>query len=237
MESLTAQVSKIVGTPNPKSWSQVYTFFPQDQEKREKRGILLAVLSFSSGIGEEEITAVGREILSRLHEEYYGEVTSSVFDRLTNTTQKICREFTTEDRCLELAMAVLVEKAIYLTIIGSGEVWLKRQGVLARVIKGQGKEIRTASGFIERGDLLVLGTTSFFRLCPEGVLRAAVETGETVESLNTLVHSQEIGSEVAAGRPSALLRRSVLETKGHRSSGEERRSTTRSARMGSTGIS
>ena len=69
----TVETAKIVGSPADGFWSQIHTFFPQDDLKKEKRGILLAVLVVSGVEEGIEAVAQGREILGRLHEEYYGD--------------------------------------------------------------------------------------------------------------------------------------------------------------------
>ncbi|MDP3955123.1 MAG: hypothetical protein Q8Q15_02040, partial [bacterium] len=186
MQNLTARVTKIVGTPNPKNWSQVYTFFPDDEEKKQKRGSLLTVLTLTTEVDEDEITSVGREILSRLHEEYYGETSSPIFEKITQTLEKISQEYTTKDGSLELVAAVLAGPVLYVAASEKGEVWLSRQGHLARILVGEEEKSVSASGNLEENDLVVLGTASFFKVCPVGVLKAAIETGDTIESLNTL---------------------------------------------------
>lgn len=200
MQNFSVQAAKIVGTPSQKTWSQVHTFFPEDFKKKEKRGILLAVLSFA-GIEEGiEALSAGREILSRLHEEYYGQIEIPVLEQLKRAVNRVCQEFTGEEQKLEICAGVLLGDVLYLVISGGGQVWLKRQGVLGRALEGNG-EVIDGSGLLEEGDILVLGTSSFFRALGQGVLRAALESGEpaeAVEALATLVHGQQSSSQAAA---------------------------------------
>ena len=161
MQNFSVQAAKIVGTPSQKTWSQVHTFFPEDSLKKEKRGILLAVLSFA-GIGEGiEALSVGREILLRLHEEYYGQTEVPVLEQLRKAVGRVCQEFAQEEQKLEICAGVLLGDVLYLAISGGGQVWLKRQDALGRVLEGNG-EVVDGSGLLEEGDVLVLGTSSFF---------------------------------------------------------------------------
>lgn len=201
MKSLSMKLAKIVGTPTLKNWSQVYTFFPEDEVKRKQRGTLLAVLFFSFSSSTEETTATGREILLRLHEEYYGQTQEPVLERLTKTIEKVCQEFSTEEQRLEIVAAVQLENILYLASFGAGEVWLKRGGALGKVLEGREKEGQNASGFVEEEDLIVLGTAFFFQTLGEGVFRAALENNqpdEAVEFLTPLIHSGEAASGAAA---------------------------------------
>ncbi len=207
MENLTLRIAKIVGTPTANSWSQVHTFFPEESEKKEKRGIFLGVLSFS-GV-EEGVEAVnfGREILSRLHEEYFGELETPAMEKLSQAVSKVASEFSKEGQNLEVVVAALLENVLYLACSGSGQVWVKRGGALQKVLEGkdlpagrQGR-IETASGILEENDFIVLGTGAFFALLPEGVFRAALESGspdEAVEVLVPVIHGKEKDSQAAA---------------------------------------
>jgi hypothetical protein len=192
--------AKIVGTATDETWSQVHTFFPSEEEKRKKRGSLFAVLSLT-GLGEGvEVVAVGREIISRLHEEYYGNLEEGVLARLKRAIEKLTAEIEPPAK-LEIGAAVVSDKVLYLAIAGGGQAVLSRGGKIGLVLAGSEK-IETASGYLEAGDLFLLGTAGFFNLVSEGVLRAALATSspqEAVESLAPVVHGREIkGGEAAA---------------------------------------
>ena len=76
------EVVKIVSAPVWGNWSQVHVFTPEDEEKLQKRGQVFAVFSLKSlNLGSAEETAsVGKELISRFHEEYYGSLEGSPFD-------------------------------------------------------------------------------------------------------------------------------------------------------------
>ena len=181
----TIETSKIVGTPTDGFWSQVHTFFPQDREKKESRGDLLAVLVVS-GV-EEGIGAVafGREILGRLHEEYYGDLTGSAFEKLGEAVNKVGQE----NEGLEIVAAALSGRILYVATYGLGKVVLKRGDKLGIVLQGEG-QMQKGSGILEAGDWVLLGSGHFFQAVGIGVMKAALESNspeEAVESLAPIV--------------------------------------------------
>ncbi len=202
MEKLTVKIAKLVGTPDQNSWSQVHSFIPEDEEKRKKRGILLAVFSFSNGEGTEAV-ATGRELLSRFHEEYYGETEAKVFTRLKATIIKIDEEFTRPERNLEIAACVIIENLAYLAVKGKGKILLKRDSVFQTLVEGEEIDIETASGQVKEGDLMLLGTSFLFQILPEGRLKAAL-ANETPEEVVEAMAPTILGQKEMA-RASSLV--------------------------------
>lgn len=179
--AFTIETSKIVGTPTDGFWSQVHTFFPQDREKKASRGDLLAVLVVS-GV-EEGIGAVafGREILGRLHEEYYGDLTGSAFEKLGEAVNKVGLE----NEGLEIVAASLSGRVLYVATYGMGKVVLKRGDKLGIVLRGEG-QMQKGSGILEEGDLILLGSEHFFREVGVGVMKAALESSSPEEAVENL---------------------------------------------------
>ncbi|MDO8551424.1 MAG: hypothetical protein Q7S03_01980 [bacterium] len=201
MQNLSVKTAKIVGTPNHKSWSQAYSFSPEDEKKKKVRGILLAVLSLSTENEDAEMAVFGREALQRLHEKYYGQPEGSPMAGLTKAVESACREFAEVKVGLEITAVALVENVFYLATFSEGQVWIKRGAKISRVLCGKKKEAQSASGYTQKDDLVVLGTATFFNLLGDGVLRAALEGNgpqEAVELLTPLIHSQEKNSEAAS---------------------------------------
>lgn len=192
MEKLTVQIAKLVGTPNQNSWSQVHSFIPEEEEKKSKRGFLLAIISFSGEEGVEAV-ATGREILSRFHEEYYGETETKIFSRLTQAVEEVNEEFSQPERKLEIITAALVENIAYLVIKGGGRILLKRGEAVQTLLEGNEEKLATASGYLEEGDFLMLGTNLLFEVIPQGGLQAALNNEtpeEVVEAMAPLIHGQ-----------------------------------------------
>ena len=192
----TIETSKIVGTPTDGFWSQVHTFFPQDREKKESRGDLLAVLVVS-GV-EEGIGAVafGREILGRLHEEYYGDLTGSAFEKLGEAVNKVGQE----NEGLEIVAAALSGRILYVATYGLGKVVLKRGDKLGIVLQGEG-QMQKGSGILEEGDWVLLGSDHLFQAVGIGVLKVALESNspeEAVENLAPIVLGHNNMADAAA---------------------------------------
>ena len=175
------QIAKIVGTPSDGFWSQVHTFSPQESEKQTKRGDLLTVLVITGVPVGVEAVAAGREVLGRLHQEYYENLAGSAFERLQAAVQKLGEE----NENLELITAVLLGKALHLAIFGWGRVFLKRGEKAGLLLKGNGG-LQTASGVLAENDLLVLGSLRFFEAVGDGVLKACLESGSASEAVETL---------------------------------------------------
>lgn len=180
-------ISKIVGTPTEKSWAQVHTFLPEEPEKLKTRGQFLAVMNLVGVAGGVEIAAAGKELIARLHEEYYGLLEEQPFDRLQKAVEKVYKEAASEAQ-LEIVAACLVGEVLCLAIVGQGRVLLARKGKVVTVLVGKTAEptIETASGRLERGDLFLLGTKRFFEVVPGGVIQAALTSGSAKEAAEVL---------------------------------------------------
>jgi len=193
----TIEIAKIVGTPGSGFWSQVHTFFPLEPEKKEKRGDLLAVLVVAqAGEGIEAVVA-GREILGRLHEEYYGNLEGSAFLRLGKTVEKLVQE----NENLEIVAVCLVGQVLYLADYGEGKVVLRRGEKMGVVLEGAEKELRTGSGFLEEEDLVLLGSGHFFQIIGPGVMKTSLESSsldEIVETLTPVILGRKNISDAAA---------------------------------------
>lgn len=179
-QTFTVETAKVVGAPAGGLWSQVHTFFP-DGLKKEKRGDLLAVLvvrGVSEGI---EAISAGREVLGRIHEEFYGNLEGDVFTRLGEAVQKVGRE----NEGLTIVAASVFKNALYLAILGAGQAWFKRKEKLGMILRG-GEGLQTGSGLIEEGDVVLLGSETFFKTVAEGVLRASLESNSPAEAVEVL---------------------------------------------------
>lgn len=182
-ESFLIETAKIVGASSAGCWSQVHTFFPEDVEKKEKRGGLLAVLVIKEVSEGVEAVAVGREILGRLHEEYYGNLEGSAFEGLGKAVEKVCRE----SKNLEITAVSVLGDVLYLAVCGQGKVVLIREKKTGLVLAGEeGALVKTASGYIQNNDFFLIGSKAFFKTVAEGVLRAVLESGSPNEAVEIL---------------------------------------------------
>lgn len=190
--SLNILSAKITGTPNDSGWTQVHEFKPEDPEKLEKRGHLFAVIGTKKK--EEGITSVaaGRELLSRLHEEYFGNLEGTPFSVLKNAVAKVIKEFSETWGDVEIVTAAIVDDVVYSAACGGGKVCIYRRGGIATILESGKEEVAVASGYPKEGDYLILGTKSFFGCLSPGVLKASLEgpsISASAESLAPIVSS------------------------------------------------
>lgn len=199
-------MAKIVGTLTQKGWSQVHTFCPEEKEKLLARGQFLAAISlraadFQTGQDgktvKDKLTSQGRELITRLHEEYYGELKTPALARLKETVEKVAAE-----SGAEITVAALVDEVCYLAILGEGKLILARKDKTVTILKGKSKTTQavTASGRLESGDLLLLGTGEFFKLLSPQTIQMAMAdqtAQQAVEILAPVVHGQPESSLMA----------------------------------------
>ncbi len=190
-------IGKIVGSQKDKEWSQIHVFQPKEA-KQQAYGSLLSAVSFSVKDENLEISSFGKEIIMRLHENYYGSGQSSSLLRLSDALKALKAEF---EGSLDLsiqAMAVL-PKAIYLAVT-SGQAYLWRKQELYPLLK-EVEGVRSVSGFWQTEDKIVLGSSRFFEIIPPGVLKANLSSGSierTVELLAPIIHAHEKNSLAVA---------------------------------------
>ena len=197
MEKFLLHFAKIVGTPTEASGSWVHTFSPQEAGKLSKRGHLLAVIGLTEFAGTSEIAAVGKEIISRLQEEYYGDLESSAFHQLQNTLNKVSQEAKegTEFK-LDMGAVGVVDNILYAVVNNGGKLMINRHGEIKPLLS----ETDTLSGYLRNNDFFLLGTGEFFRLVNEEVLKSALNVQtpeEAVEILAPSIHGQQDGGAAA----------------------------------------
>lgn len=197
MENFKLHSAKIVGTPTGKSGSWVHAFSPTDPQKLSQRGHLLAVIGLDNFIGEGELAAVGKEIISRLHEEYYGQLTTKAFDQLKKTINKVTQEINESgDLNLNLGAVVVINNLLYVVMSHGSQLKLLRQGQIKTIFSGE----ETGSGYLKNEDVLLLGTEEFFRLVNQEIISSALAGSspeEAVEILAPAIHGQADGSSAA----------------------------------------
>lgn len=192
-------VAKLVGTPGTSGWAQIHDFAPNEPDKLAKRGRLIAVIATKKK--EEGISAVseGRELLTRLHEEYFGKDDGSAFNALTTSVEKIINEFSQTWGEVEIVAASFLGDAVYTAVGGGGKVSILRGGMVANILEGKKNSIISASGYPKEGDVLLLGTESFFETFSPGEIKEGL-SGEgpekAVEYFAPNTHAKEDSGEV-----------------------------------------
>lgn len=215
---LVLSIAKIVGAATKKRWAQVHTFIPS-REKLLNYGALLLVLRLEALDLEEEsevdLASFGKEVIQRFHERYYGTDmgSGSVLEHLSHTAEAIADEFKEVDVEAIAGVTLPVDRpdalaVLYLVSSGSGSCVLLRGERPFRVLVGRdspesGEERKavTASGFVQKRDMLLLGSGDFFRIVsPEAIKKALgyLDPDEASSILAPQVHGHEENSGVAA---------------------------------------
>ena len=203
---------QILGTPNGSSWSQVHHFLPGEKDKREKRGELILLISLGTANQDQEISSLGREMISRFHEEYFGSLEKKPMDCLREALIKVGQEKSQYfENPQEISMLALISwnNVAYLGIWHHGKVLLRRKGKTVTIAQGEGGQATVVSGIIEEGDIFLLGTKDFFDQVPQGMVTASLSTEdlETIaEVLAPVVHAREKQGSLAAIAAKAVFR-------------------------------
>ncbi len=197
MEKFLLHCAKIVGTSTETSGSWVHAFSPQEAEKLQKRGHLLAVIGLMEFAGTSEVAAQGKEIISRLHEEYYGDLSASAFHQLQGTINKVSQEAKEGTGFkLDIGAVGVVGDVLYAVTNNGGKLLINRQSEIKTILA----ETNTLSGYLQDGDVFLLGTGEFFRLVDEETLNSALKAqspDEMVEILAPSIHGQQDGGAAA----------------------------------------
>jgi len=193
--------AKLTGTPGPSGWSQVHEFKPEDQEKFKLRGHLFAVVATDQNSAGIDQVVAGRELLARLHEEYYGNTSGSVFNTLKSSLEKIISEFGSAWGRVEVAAVVIMNDVVYSAVGGGSQISILRNGMLANILTSSAENVVAASGYPKQDDMLILSTSAFNQEVTHGVVKAALETQNpslAAETLAPAIHSQKDNGNVGA---------------------------------------
>ena len=200
--SLDFSSVKLTGNPGLSGWTQIHEFTPESEEKMVKRGRLFAVVSTKLIKEGVDSVVAGRELLSRFHEEYFGNLDSSPFIALKSSLEKVINEFSRQwQEKVEIAAAAVLDNVVYTAAGGGSSVDIFREGGLAKILLSGQEEVVSASGYPKEGDLLVLGTSSFFKAFGEGTLKASLEGSDLesfAEALAPATHAREDEGSIGA---------------------------------------
>ena len=194
--SLKVVSVKLTGTPDKKGWAQIHDFVPEDQVKLAKRGHLFAVIATSDGEEGVDSVFMGREIISRLHEEFFGSLKDSVFKCLKEAVKKTQDEFYPLWKNLEIGAASVLDGIVYCAAVGGASIFLYREGNLNRILES-GKECISASGRVKEDDILLIGTKNFFTTFTKGTIRATLAGGDLTRMVEQLAPGMRMGGEGA----------------------------------------
>ena len=131
--------------------------------RRVCAGHLFAVISTKIGgdAGVEAVTS-GRELIARLHEEYFGDLTAKPFSALDSAVRKVINEFKVRWGDIEIAACAVVGDVVFSSVGGGARVVICRDGAMATILDSS-EAVVSASGFPKKGDVMYLERRRFLR--------------------------------------------------------------------------
>lgn len=190
---LTIKTARLSANPDEAGWSQSYDFAPEDKEKFKLKGHLYAVIATKTQDEGLESVVAGRELLARLHEEYFAGKEDGILVSLKNAVQKVIDEFSSWEG-VEIVACVYLNRILYFAVGGGSSIQIYRDGNLIELLGSKKSEVKSASGKPKNGDIYILATNSFFNSLPAGVIKAALSGNDPqniVDVLAPQIHSKE----------------------------------------------
>lgn len=184
--------SKVVATPTPTAWSQAYS-----------AGSLFAAISLQTDLipqtEEENLNSIGKDLISTLESEFFtleNKDLETIKQAILTTTSKLKETINTS-----FVICYLNENILYLYAQGGGKSVLKRGDKIGTVLEGEDpKNIKSASGYVQNGDVIVLQTKPFQRIISSSILASALDGStpeEITEEIAPHVHDKSEGGASA----------------------------------------
>lgn len=181
--------SKVVATPTPTAWSQAYS-----------AGRLFAAFSLETDIvpqeGEEHLNSLGKDLISTLESEFFTlekKDLDSIKQALGTTVEKV-----REDIRLSMVLCFLSENVLYLFATGGGKAVLKRGEKIGTVLEAdESQDIKSASGYVQEDDIIILETKSFQKVIPASTLASSLDHNspdDIAENLAPHLHEKPEGA-------------------------------------------
>ena len=193
--------TKLLANPDETGWVQVHDFTPGDNLKIEKRGRLIALISMNkkvAGVRQSltEELGLGREILARLHEEYFGNLEGEIQERLEWAVVKVTNEFFEKGVVVGLGVVVFPSFGDSIFVVGSVgvRVYLWRDKAVVPLIEGQ-TQVLSGMGKAVSGDIYIVGTERFFNTYSVSDLEERLVSGQPsvfMELMGPLVYGGEV---------------------------------------------
>lgn len=198
---LSLKTAKIVGTPGDTGWAQALDYTPDDKDKKETRGRLLVIATFSEPQEGINSILIGREIISLLQESYYNSSEKTAFTALQYAVGKVTEKYKENFKNIELACASFVNNVVYSVACNGSQALIYRDSALAKILVSTKGSCVSASGHPTENDLFLLASAKFFTKFSDGVIKAAMETSSATsagEQLMPTVHASDGVSDLAA---------------------------------------
>jgi hypothetical protein len=203
MSDLSFVVNPVIGHPSDLVWSQFWENQASDPELGSQRGRLFGLITIQKEAPDQDISTVGKELISFFNETYFTKTSDSPFDHLKLTLQKVGEEhpvFVEGDLKTSLLVAVHYQKFVYLGAYGSGAIKLIRSGQSATLLEASQTKPLLVSGQLQPQDRFLLLSSSFLKnFSWEDHQNKFIDPdpASIKETLSTLVYSQPDSSDLA----------------------------------------
>lgn len=173
--------------PQPGNWTRALVYEPTDKKTLSLRGKLFVVATLS-GPKAFDLALAGKVVLDTLHEEYYslpeGSPLQALEKALVAAHHRLV-DFTYsssggEGVDFNIVMAALWGNVLYLAKLGVAAVYLLRGEEIKAISPTEEAQISVASGFVESGDVVILGSPKFKEHFPPQFLRGSLDRLEEV---------------------------------------------------------
>lgn len=183
--------SKVVATPTPTAWSQAYS-----------AGSLFAALSLETKPTDapgQNLSNLGKDLISTLESEFFTLETKdleSIKGAITTTFSRV-----NESVISSFVICYLNENILYLYACGLGKAVLKRGDKIGTVLEGEdSSSIKSASGYVQAKDLIILQTKQFQRIISPSILASSLDKNvpaEITEEIAPHIHEKTEGGASA----------------------------------------
>jgi hypothetical protein len=174
-----------LGHTEENSWSQYWENEPEDLALASQNGHLFALANLTS---DSDITAsdIGHQLIDDINHQYFSIPAASIPTRLQETLENISHNPEYELADISLTIAIILQGNLYLAMLSSGYVFLKRDTQVSKIMSGTTGKINLVSGKLQDQDLLFICTSSYYDSA----------TWENIKSKLSLSSIQEIEEAV-----------------------------------------
>lgn len=159
---------------------------------------LASVVHFSDDLHVVSIlqtpdSRVEKEMKEILQQKYFATDTDSAFMALNTAVGEVVHLLRQRQITAEICALSKVENVVYLACSNGSQVMLIRDGNVTPVLSSQEGEVKSASGYIQETDILLLHTKDFSECISVEMLNSLLEEASDIESLNELIQDQLVG--------------------------------------------
>ncbi len=180
MPELQLSSAKIVSTPTPAAWSQIYN-----------AGKFFVVVTLTQETAQDdELGQLGKKLLNAIESEYFPLETKTLAN--IKLALKTALEQVPSPVTVSLQAASFTDDVLYVFAKGQGSIILCRQKTLGVLLKDPA-ELTAASGKVQGDDLFILQTHTFGqRISPHALQNAeTTNPSELVEIFSPKIHEHQ----------------------------------------------